>query len=205
MANIIQTFPKGAGTGGGHTILDTDGTSVAQESKMQFSGMSVTDDATNGITKVAGAGLNQDSIDDIAGSTPSVPSVIIGDDCNYSTSEKIVGKWINNKPVYQKTIQIPVSAFSSATGSEGYYSVGVLHNISNLDVTIKLDGYAYGNVVRPVPFSYGANSPNFKYFASLGINDTTVFIECGTDFRQSVITKNTYGAYVNVQYTKTSD
>ena len=123
----------------------------------------------------------------------------------YSTDEQVIGKWINGKPVYQKTIQIPVSAFSSATGSDGYYSVGVQHNISNLGVTVDLRGYAYGNVVRPVPFSYGANSPDFKYFASLGCNNSTVFIECGTNFRQSVITTDTYGAYITMQYTKTSD
>ena len=136
-------------------------------------------------------------------------TVEIGSDTDYSTDEKIVGTWVDGKPIYQKTIQIPVSVFSSTpdTGS-GYYSVGVRHNISNLGVTVDLRGQAYGNVVRPVPFAYGANSPDFKYFASLGITESatgSVFIECGSEFRQSVITKNTYGAYVTVQYTKTSD
>lgn len=104
MANIIQTFPKGTGSGGGHTILDTDGTAVVQESNLQFTGLSVTDDSTNGITEVAGEGLNSDSIDDIASASSVVPAVIIGDANNYSTNEKIIGKWIDGKPIYQKAI-----------------------------------------------------------------------------------------------------
>ena len=149
-----------------------------------------------------GEEVDENDIKEIIGSNmPSARQNFI----EYSTNEQVIGKWIDGKPVYQKTIQIPVSAFSSATGSDGYYSVGVQHNISNLGVTVDLRGYAYGNVVRPVPFSYGANSPDFKYFASLGCNNSTVFIECGTNFRQSVITTDTYGAYVTMQYTKTSD
>ena len=124
---------------------------------------------------------------------------------NYSTEEQVIGTWIDGKPLYQKTIQIPVSIFSSTSGSAGYYSVGVPHNISNLGVTVNIFGQAYGNVVRPVPFSYGADSPDVSYFASLGINNYGVFIECGTKFRKSVIDTNTYGAYITVQYTKTTD
>lgn len=123
----------------------------------------------------------------------------------YSTDEQVIGKWIDGKPLYQKTVQIPVSTFSSSTGSSGYYTVGVPHNISNLKLVVDLRGNAYGNVVRPVPFSYGATSPDFSWFSSLGTNDATVFIECGSNFRQSVITQNTYGAYITLKYTKTTD
>ncbi len=96
-------FTKFEGGGGGHTILDTTGTAVAQEDKLQFVGLDVSDDSTNGKTKVQGEGLNSDSIDDIAGANTINPAVIIGDSNNYSTSEKIVGKWIDGKPLYQKT------------------------------------------------------------------------------------------------------
>ena len=74
MANVIQTFPKGSGGGGGHTILDSEGTAVAQESKLQFKGVSVTDNSTDGITEFEGEGLNADSIDDIADAAPVVPA-----------------------------------------------------------------------------------------------------------------------------------
>lgn len=107
----------GGGTGGGHTILDTNGTAVAQEDKLKFEGMSVTDDSTNGITKVGGIGLNADSIDDIASAVPNIPSIVVGDAYNFSTKEKRIGTWIDNKPIYQKVITGTASGSSwVATG-----------------------------------------------------------------------------------------
>lgn len=100
MADIIQSFPAGAGSG--HTILDTDGTAVAQEKNLQFNGLSVTDDSVQGVTEVAPAGLNQDSLNDIAAAElPS--SNAVGSGFNYSTTEQIIGRWIDGKPIYQKT------------------------------------------------------------------------------------------------------
>ena len=118
MANIVQTFPRvnSGGSGSGHTILNTDGTAVAQESKMQFKGLSVTDNSSDGKSEVAGIGLNQDSINDIAESLDSAPAIVIGDANNYSTTERLVGKWINGKPIYRKTISIdalPNNTFGS--------------------------------------------------------------------------------------------
>ena len=184
MANIIQTFPKGAGAGGGHTILDTDGTSVAQESKMQFVGASVTDDATNGITKVAGAGLNQDSIDDIADANTQVPAVIIGDANNYSTSEKVIGKWVDGKPIYQKTIRF---SFSYGTNS---YNIATLNNI---DTMINLTGYINEDGTY---FNINNFNCRLQYISSTGL------------LQWRAISSSTWGASVcqaTIQYTKTTD
>ena len=51
---VTDNFGSGGGGGGGHTILDSSGTTMTQETKMQFSGMNVTDDSTNGKTVVHG-------------------------------------------------------------------------------------------------------------------------------------------------------
>ena len=42
--------------GGGHAILDEDGVTYPQRSKLQFEGCEVTDDSTNGITKIKAEG-----------------------------------------------------------------------------------------------------------------------------------------------------
>ena len=100
MANIIQTFPNGAG--GGHEVLE-NGVAVPQEKKLDFCGVSVSDDLTNEKTVIEGVGLNQDSLDDVAGA--SLPGTILaGSGFNYSTSEQIIGRWIDGKPLYQKTL-----------------------------------------------------------------------------------------------------
>lgn len=48
--------PVSGGGGGGHTILDEDGTTYPQRSKLQFEGCEVTDDSTNDITKIKAEG-----------------------------------------------------------------------------------------------------------------------------------------------------
>lgn len=146
MADIIQSFPSG-GTGGGHTILDTDGTAVAQESKLQFNGLSVTDNSTDGITEVEGKGLNSDSIDDIAGASSLVPAVIIGDANNYSTTEKVVGKWVDGKPLYQRTwTGLDVTpAYNSWTNVVNISSINIdriiaIKNLNRADGHLLFDG-----------------------------------------------------------------
>lgn len=189
----------------GHTVLDNDGTEMAEEPSLQFKGLNVTDNSVDEVTEVESIGLNKDSMDDILNA--SIPgNQVASNGLVYSTEEQVVGKWIDGKPLYQKTVQIPVSAFEDAVpDSTGYCVPKALHNISNLGIVVNLFGQAYGNVVRPLPFSYGMNAPDFKFFASLEANNTYVFLECGTEFRQSTITANTYGAYVTIQYTKTTD
>lgn len=99
--------------GGGHEILG-NGTAVAQENKLDFIGVSVTDDSTNEKTVVQGTGLNQDSLDDIAGA--SLPSTtLVGNGLNYSTNEQIVGRWIDGKPLYQRTFEVTTDATAKET------------------------------------------------------------------------------------------
>ena len=129
----------GGGTGGGHTILDTNGTAVAQEDKLKFEGMSVTDDSTNGITKVGGIGLNADSIDDIASAVPNIPSIVVGDAYNFSTKEKRIGTWIDGKPIYQKTFTDLSITMAWNSQYQTYATISALD--SNVDKFIDFKGY----------------------------------------------------------------
>lgn len=176
MADIIQTFPAGAGSG--HTILDTNGTAVAQEKNLQFNGLSVTDDPTNGVTNIEGEGLNQDSLDDIAGASTLVPAVIIGDSNNYSTNEKVIGKWIDGKPIYQKTW----------TGLDIQTAYNVWTNIvaiSNLDKLVSCSCLTSNNVI-PTGLEFFYNDGYLKVESSISINLRKISI-------------------LTVQYTKTTD
>ena len=186
MANIIQTFPKGSGGGSGHTILDSEGTAVAQESKLQFKGVSVTDNSTDGITEFEGEGLNADSIDDIASANSVVPAVVIGDANNYSTTEKIIGQWTDGRPLYQKTVNC--GTLPNNTNKT------VSLSITNLENIISSDGIALtsgGSIVLP-HVDLSANDSVQYYFDS----DNVVFR-----------TKNNYSgytAYLTVKYIKTT-
>ena len=196
MADIIHSFPKGAG--GGHTILDTDGQAVAQENKLQFNGLSVTDDSTNGVTEVEGEGLNPDSLDDIAGAQTLVPAVIIGDANNYSTNEKVIGKWIDGKPIYQITVNF-------GAGPTGGASKTVSVNITNVDSVLKIDAIAIApdkTSSNPLPFVHGNNK---AYDIQIDVRNKTaskfdVLVNCGSSMPLTA-----YSIYATVQYTKTTD
>jgi len=87
---ILNGITYGSGSGGsgsgGHTIYDESGTALAQESGLQFTGaVSVSDDAVNGRTVV-----------NITGGGSSGH--------NYSTTEQVIGTWIDGKPIYQRVI-----------------------------------------------------------------------------------------------------
>lgn len=85
---IIDNNMGGGGGSGGHTIYDEAGNALPQESGMQFTGaVTVSDDSGNGRTVV-----NIES----GGGTYNLNTI-------YSTEEKKVGYWTDNKPLYQKT------------------------------------------------------------------------------------------------------
>ena len=132
---ILETFPSRDNS---HTILDTDGTAVAKEDNLQFTGLDVTDDSTNEKTEVKAVGLNADSLDDICGG--SVLPNIVQSAFNYSTNEQIVGKWIDGKPLYQKTAQITTP--TSGANVSVYNTTGMnIDMVVNLDVFLNDAGY----------------------------------------------------------------
>ena len=80
---------------------------------------------------------------------------------NYSTSETIVGKWIDGKTLYRKVID--TGALPNAT------TKSVAHNISNVSRFVKLYGYAYtsNGQTYPLPWVHttGTNYQTYIYFA----------------------------------------
>lgn len=186
MSNIIQTFPKGSG--GGHVVLDTNGTAVDQEKKLQFTGLDVSDDSTNEKTEVKAIGLNADSLDDIIQSASVQGNAVASNGLVYSTTEQIVGRWIDGKPIYQKVIDF---GYGPSTNSEK----AVPHNITNIDKWISIKAVAnYSN----------------KNGWELNTASTTIAVRLLMDATNARIVSNNEGHqtvyyYVFLQYTKTTD
>lgn len=103
----------------------------------------------------------------------------------YSTNEKVVGRWIDGKPIYEKTINC---------GSLPNNSRKNFASLTNVDLLIYMNGFAYstGNS-RPLPFSAdGANAIRLDYVnGDLGIVTYSDW--------------SSYTGYVTVKYTKTTD
>lgn len=118
------------------------------------------------------------------------PSDIDWDTFNYSTTEQRVGTWIDGKPIYKQTYQIP-SGPSSET-STVYISVP-----SSIDQIINYEGFLassnltiYIGTARAVP---GA-STGFWYER----NNNQIALEAGT------VDRSGFSGYVTIYYTKTS-
>ena len=185
---------SGGGGGGGHTIVDTDGTAVAQENKLQFKGLSVTDDATNGATKVEGIGLNADSMDDIASATPMVPVIAIGEASNYSTSEKKVGKWIDGKTIYQRTFNI-----ANPSNVTGYLDT----SSANIESVITIFGMMKRNQVQWIIIGGRTEAPTSNNYGIV-INYNSENGKIGyTVYGYAISEIN--NIYVTIQYTKVTD
>ena len=105
----------------------------------------------------------------------------------YSTTETVVGRWINGKPIYRKIVDI--GALPNAS------SKSVNHGISSLESVVRTYGMAGGPLSQlPLPFvSIGSSS--CVQFAILG---ATIDIYTGVD-------RSEYTGWVAIEYTKTTD
>lgn len=137
--------------------------------------------ALNGVT------LQYTKVSDTAGAgvwTPSgVPSV------HYSTSEQVIGTWIDGKPLYQKTISC------GALPNNTTKNVG--HSIADIEYAVIIQGSARNpnnGIQIPLPYVYGNTRCLQTYIDSTNI--------------KLISTENMSGyteSYVTIQYTKTTD
>ena len=137
----------------------------------------VFDKKTNELVKVAGNAVNAD----------------LKDMNVYSTEEKVIGKWIDGKPIYRKVITYTLS--NALTGL-----VEIAHNIQNIETPIRI---VFGKASVPgsstsitIPSQYDSTT-----FIQLGaFSDTYVQLFAGSTNWTSLkeIT-------LCLEYTKTTD
>lgn len=109
---------------------------------------------------------------------------------HYSTSEQIIGTWIDGSTLYEKTVEF--GALPNATGKS------VNHNISNLKTVVDARGFARNTTQGyrlPIPHSH-RNNVNAQI--QLEITNSTVDIYTGTD--RSGYTES----FITIRYTKTT-
>lgn len=113
----------------------------------------------------------------------------------YSTTEHIVGTWIDGSPVYEKTQYI--SALPSSVGDWVNYP----HGISNFDRLISVSATAYNSDVPQqlnIPnVSATGGTPTMAGQITISVSDTNIAFIVGQD-------RSSWEAYVTIQYTKSS-
>jgi hypothetical protein len=123
----------------------------------------------------------------------------IGSNTDYSTTEKIIGTWIDGKPLYQKTIHLPDESTKNGR-------VEFAHGISDIEKIIKCIGnasYMTGGTIK-TPFSIpflelNGNDLNNSGRATISINPTNA-IFTAYNFSYPFV-----DIYATIQYTKTTD
>lgn len=113
---------------------------------------------------------------------------------NYSTTEQVIGTWIDGKPIYRKVIN-----FGSLPNAE---SKSVAHNIANIDFIVNVWGMAKrANADNDVNFFPINESRPLNNIDAIGLfaSETSVIIQTGADRSNVPIT------YVIIEYTKTTD
>ena len=114
-------------------------------------------------------------------------AVEIGDDTDYSTTEKIVGTWINGKPIWQKTLEFVPNAHE--------YS----YNISSLSVETPISVNGIAILVDNTPVTLDYITPvDIRYGIGIGASPTAILVNIGN--QRSIPSK----VIATIQYTKTS-
>ena len=111
--------------------------------------------------------------------------------CDYSTTEKVVGSWIDGKPIYRKVINF--GALPNTT------TKSINHNISNLGVVINIGGFISNTTdvdFYSIPLQYKGSDSNFN--TECFVTATQVRMSANTD-------RSHYNAYVILDYTKSTD
>lgn len=113
----------------------------------------------------------------------------------YSTDEQEVAKWINGKPVYQKTVDC--SGLPAAGQSKEYTT-----NINNLGMIIDFSGFLYrpsNGASKMLPYCDGVNGTYIGVEVGASGNLRLVYASNGTDLSPFSV------CYITIRYTKTTD
>ena len=144
------------------------------------------EDTTNEQDIVSPHRLTSAEMADIMSTLPGAPTKYP----KYSTTEQVVGEWIDGKPLYQKTVD--TGALPNAT------TKNIPHNISNIDKVVNIFGFSLsGTSTMPLP--YTASNSDSKLSVQVTSSLVNISITCGTNRSNQTV------SYVTLQYTKTTD
>lgn len=112
----------------------------------------------------------------------------IGSDTDYSTTEKIIGTWIDGKPLYQKTFQF------TTPSSMGQFEIS---GTDTIDTLVTLDGYELNVNGWKMRLNSYQSAGSYSF---INFNSTTKKFYCG-----SVSDHLGVDVVMTLTYTKTTD
>ena len=126
----------------------------------------------------------------------------------YSEDEKVVGVWINGKPLYQKTItlQLPQIVTDGQTATTTIPFSDSRINISNPEIGWVENGFGYTNDGTMIPImninsAWGNNYQTAQYFVYAAFH----MVQLGIMLQANRLTNSEAPIVLTVRYTKTTD
>lgn len=113
----------------------------------------------------------------------------------YSTEERVVGIWIDGKPLYQKTI---VGVLPNVVTEGTYVLSEPYHDIEDVDTIFIIESFSED----PAPSTYRRRLP---YSLNNGNQIKVSISRDQIQYVSAVKTYNGLSVYTTVQYTKTTD
>lgn len=112
----------------------------------------------------------------------------------YSTTEQVVGTWVDGKPIYEITIALAVGDLPTANSS-----VSIPHGIANFKNLISAEGFVNnGSVFRPISNARITYNSGTNYVIGYVVFTDRVYIESAMDL-------GAYSGFIILKYTKTTD
>ena len=144
-------------------------------------------------------GLNTDDINEIMASGEIAQGNFVQSQTCYSTSESIVGKWIDGKPIYQRTVYIRQTAADADN---------VVADLDTIDCVVFIGGTckaAQGDYEPATPVFYTLSATDTAIPGSVSIQVKTKANKIRIIKRGSVSFGVAKDFYITLQYTKTTD
>lgn len=197
-----QKIISGGSGSGGHTIVDSEGTSLEQRTNLQFNGAYSEDNSTDDTTEVnVVREMTKAEFDELTEEEKTgfinITDITSGNDDRfqpviYSSEEREIGVWKDGKPIYQKTYNATFTNIASDTPQ----TVADISSIG-IDTLVTLDG------------SCAYTTEGFTFSSNLGGYFVCYAYPTGNlTFSQTMTqqtTGRTYVVEVTLYYTKTTD
>lgn len=113
------------------------------------------------------------------------------DAMNFSTDEKVIGTWIDGKPLYQKTVDCGALPNNN--------NKSIPYNINNVERFVYVEGVYYDTSdPKLAGFLPKVHSVNINQQVFLDTRNGNIFLSAASD-------QSSYSSYVTLRYTKTTD
>ena len=188
MRNAFGSFERADGNI--HTILHVNANQ--NDGSVAFSVM-ITQDSSTGVSLIVKSlgtlSTTATAYCTIQYTKTTDSAISIGNDTDYSTDEKIIGTWVDGKPLYQKTYN-----FTTPTGASGI----IVPADSSIADIINMTGGIISNDKRFVPINWAYDTSRIVSTWRDGASGA-IYMKCSGSGERGL------NAYITIQYTKSTD